>query len=328
MKKIYECKIGTDDSKSSGKISGVTYVGLKWHVKEIVHILQTINRQYGENIFSDKKRFAAVLADKVFEYPEEGKILKMVFNEGIYATVKSSLKMDDQFVRARIIKFLDNLGLDAEIKKNITEILIAAFVTKNKENIAIFNISAASEVGQIYFVAKENVIHPEMRMFRMIAESEAGIGLLNRDAFRNYVEALNATSDAYKFLSAKCLIFKVREKLAAKNHNLFCECCDKDVLTSSLTLATILSLASSVLDKKPLNGLVVLGNLDAEGNLQKCTDLESCMRICDWYQARTILLPAENAADLAKIPTELLKFSMFFYHTPDEAIKYALDIKE
>ena len=328
VKKIFECKIGVDNSKASGKISGVTYVGLKWHVKEISRILQSIGKQYGKEIYKDKKRFAAILADKVFEYPEEGKILKMVFNEGIYTVIETCANLEERFVKPRILSFLDNLGLELEVKQKIVEIMIASFLTKDVNEATVTNIGATSKEGQIYFVAKENDAHPEWRMFRLAIESETGLGLFKRDSLKKYVEALNATADAYRYLAEKSKIPKISENLSKKNCSMYCECCEKKVLTSSLSLATMISLASSALDVKPVEGIVVLGDADSEGNVVKCSDIVACMRKSVEYHANGVLLPVGNAADIGKVPTELLTVSMLFYSTVDEAIKKALNIKE
>ena len=83
------------------------------------------------NYLKTKKRSVAVISDKFCQYPEECKIIRMLFNEGIYSildveTIHTEENKD--FLKVRLSKFLDKLGMESDAKMNIIDILMSVFV--------------------------------------------------------------------------------------------------------------------------------------------------------------------------------------------------------
>lgn len=329
IKKIFERKIevvpdATDNHSSIG------YVDKSWHKKELIDLLENIIEEYGIELFKDKKRSVGVISDKLCEYPEECKILRMLFNEGIYTILDSGKVQEDdaKFLKVRLIKFMDKLGMGADVKANIAEILMAVFVVP-KEMKKVPSIMNECAVGKIYFIAEENSLEKELRLYQIESDVKDGSGLFHKQGINTYIEAMNATTDAYRYICDECKIQGIKEALGSKDFILSFGSVDGGQLTSQVMIGTLIALCSGATGKAPLPGLIVLGKTNSNETKITAEKLIKCFGICEKHKARFLLLPITLAGELSKVPADLLgKVSMIFYSSLDDMIIKALNISQ
>lgn len=329
IKKIFERKIEVVfDAGDNHSLIG--YVDKSWHKKELIDLLENIIEEYGIELFKDKKRSVSVISDKLCEYPEECKILRMLFNEGIYSILDSGKVQegDANFLKVRLIKFMDKLGMGTDVKANIAEILMAVFVVPKKMK-KVSSIMNECEVGKIYFIAEENSLEKELRLYQIESDVKDGSGLFHKQGISTYIEAMNATTDAYRYICDECNIHGIKEALGSKDFKLSFGGVDGGQLTSQVMIGTLLALCSGAIGKAPLSGLIVLGKTNSNENQITAKELIKCFEICEKHQARFLLLPITLTIELPKVPAELLgKVSMVFYTSLDDMIIKALDISD
>jgi len=328
IKKIFERKIEMALDVSNVH-SSIGYVGMNWHKKELISLLNGIIEEYGKELFKDKKRSVGVVSDKLYEYPEECKILRMLFNEGIYSIFDfDNVNENNEFLKVRLVKFMDRLGMEADVKINIAEILLEVFVApKKKEKVSV--IMNESEVGKIYFIAEENSTEKELRLYQIESDIKEGTGLFHKQGINTYIEAMNATTDAYRYICDECSIHGMKESLGTKDFKLSYGGVDGDQLTSQVMIGTLLALCSGAIGKAPLSGLIVLGQTNSNENQITAEKLIKCFEICEKHQARFLLIPITLILELPKVPAELLgKVSMVFYTSLDDMIIKALNISQ
>lgn len=329
IKKIFERKIEVALDASNAR-SSIGYVDKSWHKKELISLLNGIIEEYGMELFKDKKRSVGVVSDKLCEFPEECKILRMLFNEGIYSILDTDRvkEDDDKFLKVRLFKFMDKLGMGADVKINIAEILMAVFIAPKKME-KVSGIMNECEVGKIYFIAEENSSEKELRLYQIELDIIEGSGLFHKQGISTYIEAMNATTDAYRYICDECSICGMKESLGSKDFKLSFGCVDGGQLTSQVMIGTLLALCSGAIGKAPLSGLIVLGKTNSNENQITAKELIKCFEICEKHQARFLLLPITLTIELPKVPAELLgKVSMVFYTSLDDMIIKALDISD
>lgn len=94
-----------------------------------------------------------------------------------------------------------------------------------------------------------------------------------------------------------------------------------------LSLATFISLCSSIAEKPLQSELVVLGEISLGGTIKPVENLAECLQIAHDSGAKKILLPMSSAMDIPTIPVELFtKFTTLFYSDPKDAVYKALGI--
>lgn len=326
IKKIFERKIEMALDVSN-VYSSIGYVDMNWHKKELISLLKGILEEYGRELFKDKKRSVGVVSDKLYEYPEECKILRMLFNEGIYSILDSD-NADNEFLKVRLVKFMDKLGMEADVKINIAEILLKVFAAPTKmEKVSV--IMNECEIGKIYFIAEENSKEKELRLYQIESDIKEGTGLFHKQGINTYIEAMNATTDAYRYICDECSIHGMKESLGTKDFKLSYCGVDGGQLTSQVMIGTLLALCSGAIGKAPLSGLIVLGKTNSDENEITAEELIKCFEICEKHRARFLLLPITLTLELPKVPAELLgKVSMVFYTSLDDMIIKALNISQ
>lgn len=326
IKKIFERKIEMVLDVSYVH-SSLGYAGMNWHKKELISLLNGIIEEYGKELFKDKKRSVGVVSDKLYKYPEECKILRMLFNEGIYSILDSD-NADNEFLKVRLVKFMDKLGMEADVKINIAEILLEVFAAPKKmEKVSV--IMNECEIGKIYFIAEENSTEKELRLYQIESDIKEGTGLFHKQGITTYIEAMNATTDAYRYICDECSIHGMKESLGTKDFKLSYCGVDGGQLTSQVMIGTLLALCSGAIGKAPLSGLIVLGQTNSDENQITAEELIKCFEICEKHKARFLLLPITLTLELPKVPAELLgKVSMVFYTSLDDMIIKALDISQ
>lgn len=281
------------------------------------------------NYLKTKKRSVAVISDKFCQYPEECKIIRMLFNEGIYSildveTIHTEENKD--FLKVRLSKFLDKLGMESDAKMNIIDILMSVFVFPKQIKMA-FDISNECEIGKMYFIAVENSPEKELKLYQITSSIKSGTGLFQKQGISTYIEALNATTDAYRYICDKCSIKNIKEEMRSKDYVLNYSCVNGKNMTSHMEVGTLLALCSGALNKVPLSGLVVFGSFDFKDNHISVDNLIESFRICNQHKARFLLMPVAMAVEISNVPPELLGVvSIIFYSSLDDMIIKALNI--
>lgn len=277
-------------------------------------------------IFGNKKRSIGLISDILYEYPKEKKILCMLFNEGIYSILDTEqvYNEDIKFLKARLIKFMEKLGMDEGIRKNIAETLVLSFVsTKNNS----YNTLDEYEIGKVYFIAEENSPEKELRLYQIESEIQAGSGLFYKKGISTYVAAMNATTDAYRYLHDKCDIPGIKEAMISKDFKLTFRCINGKEWTPQVEIGTLLALCSGAIGQPVLSGLIVFGKMNLDEKTITVENLVRIFEICVEYQARYILLPITVERELQKVAEDLLgKISMIFYSSLEDMIVKALNM--
>jgi ATP-dependent Lon protease len=94
-----------------------------------------------------------------------------------------------------------------------------------------------------------------------------------------------------------------------------------------LTLPTLISLCTGILNKPVIESVVILGDMSLGGSLIKVENLAETLQVAFDGGAKKILLPMVNATDIATVPPELFtKFQTSFYSDPVDAVFKAVGI--
>jgi len=90
--------------------------------------------------------------------------------------------------------------------------------------------------------------------------------------------------------------------------------------TADLGVAFYIALLTAMVQKPICGGLVVMGQMTIHGGLSRIDQLGDRLRVALDAGAKQVLIPTSNAADLGKIPPELLdKLRVDFYSEPHQA---------
>lgn len=94
------------------------------------------------------------------------------------------------------------------------------------------------------------------------------------------------------------------------------------------SVGLLVGIVSGILDRPVRSQTVVLGSMSLMGELVAVSSLIDKLQLAADSGAKTVLLPAENKGDLAKIPDELLDQVQFvFYTTPLNAASKAIELE-
>jgi len=99
-------------------------------------------------------------------------------------------------------------------------------------------------------------------------------------------------------------------------------------MTSSLSLAAIITMYSGALIKPAQSQLAVLGSVSIGGTINKVEDFANTLQVCFDAGAKKILIPMINAGDIQLVPPELFaKFQIMFYNSAEDAVFKALGVQ-
>ncbi len=95
-----------------------------------------------------------------------------------------------------------------------------------------------------------------------------------------------------------------------------------------LSLAVLIALVGSSLNRSVQSQLAVIGEVTLGGTVQRVDDLASTLQVAFDSGAHKLLMPAANVPDIASVPTELFaKFQPMFYVDPVDAVFKALGVQ-
>lgn len=326
VRKIFERKIGYDVKSSSSTPQSIV-AKIKWPTKEIVTIIKNVQEEFGVELFQDRRRSVAILADVLAPYQEEAKIIKMIFNEGVFNVIGDvPLKSMEEKRGAyfRVEKFLMKLGISDDVRTLLAQIITDSFYITEKTKPFVIE---KEEIGIVYFLATENTKERKVSLYKMITQSKKGLGKLERVGFDTYVEALNAITDAYQYLMLNGKQIDEQTEFKSRDYKITFQNCINEHLSSKISMGSLISMASSAMNREPLAKLAIAGNLSSDGEIVDADNLGDCFNVCAEFGIKTILLPIYAAKDFGSIPAELLgKCSVQFYTSPIDAVRRALGV--
>lgn len=180
--------------------------------------------------------------------------------------------------------------------------------------------------GHIYTVGRGK--SGMIGVYRLETQMLPGNGKFERTGLGTDREAKEATNTAFNYLKANANSISGSISTASKDYIVNYQDMQGLGITNTLTLPTIIAIASIALAKPTISGLAVLGEITISGTIMKVDDLANVLQVCLDSGAKKVLLPITSAADLGSVPSELVgAFSLIFYSTPQEAVFKALGVE-
>jgi len=179
--------------------------------------------------------------------------------------------------------------------------------------------------GQIYTVSRAK--NDMIGIYRLETQTIPGNGKLTPTGIGSDREAKEAVNTAFNYLRANGASISKAVSTTTKDYIVNYQDLFGHGITKSLALPTLIAMCSIALNKQPLSGLAVLGEITIAGSIIKVDELANVLQVCLDAGAKKVLLPITAAADLGKVPSDLVgKFSLIFYSTPQEAVFKALGV--
>lgn len=110
-----------------------------------------------------------------------------------------------------------------------------------------------------------------------------------------------------------------------KNYVVCYNDCQDEGMTDKLILPTLIAISSIVLNCSPISQMVVLGDIDINGELIKVDNLANTLQFCFDRGVKRVLLPIKSAVDICAVPSELIiNLNLIFYQSAEDAVFKAL----
>ena len=165
-------------------------------------------------------------------------------------------------------------------------------------------------------------------LFKIETQITKGTGKFEKTGLGNNRDAKEAAETAFKYLKANGK--SISGSISTVNNDYVVNYQDmKGIgMTSDLTLATLVAICSTALNKPVVSSAVILGNLSIGGTIIKVSELANILQVCLDSGAKKILLPITSASDLASVPSDLIgAFNLIFYSTAEDAVFKALGVE-
>ncbi|NUV00295.1 ATP-dependent Lon protease [Marinitoga sp. 1154] len=179
--------------------------------------------------------------------------------------------------------------------------------------------------GNIYLVARN--ISGMLGVYRLENKVNSGTGKFSKSGFGSLRDAKEALDIAFNYFISNSK--RVSASINTKKFDFLMQVIDLQGIgmTGDLSLAELIGLFSSVLEKSVLESLVITGTMTVGGTINKLDNLADVIQVSVDAGAKRILIPASSAADLATVPTELVtKIQMIFYNDPIDAVFKSLGV--
>lgn len=165
-------------------------------------------------------------------------------------------------------------------------------------------------------------------VYRLETQMLPGSGKFERAGLGGDREAKEAAGIAFNYLKANAAGISRGISITQKDYIVNYQDMNGIGMTHTLTLATVIAIASAALSRPVLSSLAVLGEISISGAVTKTEELANVLQVCLDSGAKKVLLPITSAADLGTVPPELMgAFSIIFYTTAKEAIFKALGVE-
>ena len=182
------------------------------------------------------------------------------------------------------------------------------------------------DAGVVHTVSRGTVGH--LGLFRIEVQMTSGNGAVRFSGLGSNAIARECLRIAYDFFRANASRISVTPKAGDFNYHIHVVELHNSGPSNTLTLATLVALASSLMKKHVLPQLVVLGCMSLGGNIVAAEGLAESMRVALDSGAKRILLPSSSVTDIQTVPGELFsKFQTNFYADPIDAVFKAMGVE-
>lgn len=182
------------------------------------------------------------------------------------------------------------------------------------------------DAGVVHTVSRGTVGH--LGLFRIEVQMTGGNGAVRFSGLGSNAIARECLRIAYDFFRANASRISVTPKAGDFNYHIHVVELHNSGPSNTLTLATLVALASSLMKKHVLPQLVVLGSMSLGGNIVPAEGLAESMRVALDSGAKRILLPSSSVTDIQTVPGELFsKFQTNFYADPIDAVFKAMGVE-
>lgn len=182
------------------------------------------------------------------------------------------------------------------------------------------------DAGVVHTVSRGTVGH--LGLFRIEVQMTSGNGAVRFSGLGSNTIARECLRIAYDFFRANASRISVIPKAGDFNYHIHVVELHNSGPSNTLTLATLVALASSLMKKHVLPQLVVLGSMSLGGNIIPAEGLAESMRVALDSGAKRILLPSSSVTDIQTVPGELFsKFQTNFYADPIDAVFKAMGVE-
>ena len=182
-----------------------------------------------------------------------------------------------------------------------------------------------SNPGQLYTVSRGK--SGMIGIYRLETQMLPGNGKFDRTGIGTDRDAREATNTAFNYLKANGNTISGNISTTTKDYIINYQDLQGIGMTKYLSLPTLIAICSVALNKPLLSSTAVLGDISIGGTLIKVDELANVLQVCLDSGAKKVLLPITSAAELGKVPSDLVgAFSLIFYTTAQEAVFKALGV--
>jgi ATP-dependent Lon protease len=179
--------------------------------------------------------------------------------------------------------------------------------------------------GQIYTISRAK--NGMIGVYRLETQILPGNGKLSSTGVGSDREAKESIATAFNYLKANGGSISKQVSTTTKDYIVNYQDLHGNGITKSLALPTLIAICSAALNRQPISGLAVLGEITVAGSIIKVDELANVLQVCLDAGAKKVLLPITSAGDLGQVPSDLVgAFSLIFYSTPQEAVFKALGV--
>lgn len=141
-------------------------------------------------------------------------------------------------------------------------------------------------------------------------------------------EAKESVKTAQNYFRANAKTISQSISIDSKDYLMHIQDCQGVGLDSNVSLAVLVALCSSALNRPVQAQMVVLGSMSIGGTINKVEELASVLQVAFDAGAKKILIPMSSAVDIATVPSDLFaKFQISFYSSAEDAVIKALGIE-
>jgi len=178
--------------------------------------------------------------------------------------------------------------------------------------------------GTVYTIGKEEM---ENHLFRIETQSISGKG--KKSVMGSPGKKMKECfKTAYDYLTANMRKFSKDDTLDDYNINVQIVNPTQGDEGGETSVAFLVGMISSILDKPVRPQLVVLGDMSIMGELSPVASITEQLQLAIDSGAKRVLIPAKNRKDFDKIPPEILdELELSFYKNPEKAVEKALDLE-
>lgn len=180
--------------------------------------------------------------------------------------------------------------------------------------------------GHVYTVAHGR--NGMIGVYKLETEVTPGTGKFERTGLGSDREVKESIDTAYHYLKLNSKHISASISLTTRDYLTNVQDLNGLGMTTTLSLAALVALCSSAMNRPVLSSLAVLGKLTLGGTVSKVEELANSLQVCLDSGARKILMPIASTIDMPSVPAELMgKFSILFYSSPEEAVFKALGVE-